>query len=342
MACRLFRSGGKGFSESCGVELMEWHINELSLDGQFLDPGAFKSVLEPLLRLRHRDPFLQDLMFCSPLLHERKVTAIYDLKAAVRATGDKNFIRLALGWTQTGPFWYDDRQFNENDYFEYEGIDVTNQGLGEAARRRIVGRVANTFSFPLLAFEKSPLSVQHGLSEEPYGVINVDNHWQIEQLTVALEACRVLNNWNDVQEEINRRFDQLIFSTDVMDKLLPMPFSKSVTERIFQLLRILNQVVLSRDDGGKLSDEGEEILRNHFAGAGAGNTPLFKPESADNRRNFKNELTFQDPSDNSKYLDCHWHGKIQTPQIRIHFEWPTPRGQREIKIVYIGPKITKD
>ncbi len=27
-------------------------------------------------------------------------------------------------------------------------------------------------------------------------------------------------------------------------------------------------------------------------------------------------------------LLCPWHGKIKTPQFRIHFEWPRPAGQR--------------
>ena len=277
------------------------------------------------------------------MLHECRVTDRYDLKTAVRETRDSNYIRLVLAWMhKAGPFWDDDRQFNEDDYFEFNGTDVTDQGLGEAARRRLVGRTANTFSFLLSAFETSPLKVQHGLSEEPLGFIDVDNNWQIEQLAVALESSRTLNSWNDVYKEITRRFDQLIFSTTIMAKLLPIPFSKSVAERIFVLLDILNRFVLAHDANGKLSQEGKDISRNYFAGTCGDKTPLFKPESPNHKLNFKKDLTFRDPSNNLVNLFCHWHGKIQTPQIRIHFEWPIPPGQRAIKIVYIGPKITKD
>lgn len=322
---------------------MEWYINDLSLDGQFADSQAFRSALEPLLHLRSRDPLLRDQLYCSRSLHECRVTAIYDLKTAVRATRDRNYIHLVLEWTnKAGPFWDDDRQFNKDDYFEYRGTDVTDQGLGEASRRRLVGRVANTFSFPLSAFERSPLTVQHGLPEEPLGFIDVDNHWQIEQVAVVLESCRALNSWNDVYQEITRRFDHLIFSTAVMAKLLPIPFSKYVTERILFLLDILNRLALARDANDKLSQEGEDILRNYFAGTCGGRMPLFKPETPTNQRNFRNDLTFSDPSNSSETLFCHWHGKIQTPPIRIHFEWPTPPGQRAIKVIYIGPKITKD
>jgi hypothetical protein len=250
---------------------------------------------------------------------------------------------LALEWwAKAGPFWDDERQTNEDDYFEYQGTDVTDQGLGEAARRKLVERDANAFSFPLDGFQETPLAVQQGLVGAPIGFIDVANYWLIQQLEVALESCRALNSWNDVREEVTRRYDQLIISTDFMAKLFPTPFSHAVTNRIFHLLSILNDLVLESDDEGRLSEDGEEIFRNYFAGATAGRTPLFKPETHNDQQHFENDLTFRDPSDNATYLFCHWHGKIQTPQIRIHFEWPRPRGQREIKIVYIGPKLTKN
>jgi len=28
-------------------------------------------------------------------------------------------------------------------------------------------------------------------------------------------------------------------------------------------------------------------------------------------------------------------------QFRIHFQWPKPKGQERLKIVYIGEKLTK-
>lgn len=321
---------------------MEWHINDLSLDGQFSDPQAFRLALEPLLNMRRRDPLLRDRLYCSRLLYQRNVTSVDDLSRAVRATRDKTYIQLVLEWTtKSGPFWEDNRQSNEDDYFEYQGADVTDQGLGEAARRKLVAIETNTFSFPLKSFVSSPLRVQHGLTEEPLGFIDVANNWTITQLEAALASCRVLNCWHDVQGDINRQFDQLIFPEDVMAKMLPAPFSKHVTERIYILLEKLNRLVLSSDSSGRLSPDGQEILRNCFAGTCAGRTPLFKPESETNQRVFRESLTFRDPSNTAASLFCHWHGKIQTPPIRIHFEWPRPSGQREIKVVFIGPKITK-
>lgn len=321
---------------------MDCFINDLSLSAQFAGPRDFMSALQPLLQLRSRDPLLRERFYCSRMLHSCKVTAIYDLKTAVQMTGDRNFIKLAINWCSSlGPFWDDERQPNNNDYFEYRSFDVTDQGLGEAARRILIGNDASTYSFQLPTFTKSPLIIQQGLTEKPIEFINIVNYWSIAQLELALEKNRALNNWHDVQAEINRKFDRLVFAPNVMCKLLSMPFSKAVKDRIFNLLDILNRLVLSTEESGKLSAAGEEILSNYFAGSCAAKTPLFKPETDDNQHNFRSDMTFLDPNDDSISLFCHWHGKIQTPQIRIHFEWPRPKNQREIKIVYIGPKITK-
>ncbi len=317
---------------------MEWHINDLSLSGQFADPQSFRLALEPLLQLRHRDPLLQSRLYCSRTLHACMVTAIYDLKHAVYITGDRTYIGLVLGWaTKSGPFWDDVRQFEENDYFEYNRTDITDQGLGEAARRRLAHCNANVYSFQGTGFELSPLLVQHGLPEDPLGSVNVINHWQIEQIRLALTSCRVLSCWQDVQEEINRQFNRLIVATNVMDNLMAIPFSTYVAERIFILLNVLNRLVEETNEDGSLTENGMTLFNDHFVGEKA----WFTDESEGNKIKFHQELTFLDPSDENTSIVCPFHGKIKSPQIRIHFEWPRPRGQREIKIVYIGPKITK-
>jgi hypothetical protein len=122
-----------------------------------------------------------------------------------------------------------------------------------------------------------------------------------------------------------------------MNSLLPTPFSQLVTKRIFELLDILNRLVIESDLNGQLSETGRNLLQQHFSGDKA----WFTDESSTNKRNFKQEMTFSDPIDNSKKIFCSWHGKIKTPQVRVHFEWPRPNNQKKIKVVYIGPKITK-
>ena len=324
---------------------MEWHINDLSIAGQFADPQSFKAVLEPLLQMRSREKHLRDSLFCSRFFHARPATTTSSIQQAVIATGDDLFKRLVLEWLgKAGPFWDDERQSNADDYFEYHGYDVTDQGLGEVSRRILVEIEASSFSFEgsPLGFTESPLSIQHGLPEEPIGTVSIPNCWELDKLKGSIDLLVPLNSWQDLKNEISRKFDQLIISADAIDELFPTPFTRSLKNRILKLLGILNDLVIESDEDAKLSQKGKEILANHFAGACDPKQPLFKPESSTKKNNFKSELTFRDPSDVSKTIFCHWHGKIQTPQTRIHFEWPRPSGQRKIKVVYIGPKITKD
>jgi hypothetical protein len=58
-------------------------------------------------------------------------------------------------------------------------------------------------------------------------------------------------------------------------------------------------------------------------------------------RQFAQAMTFTHPETRGRVF-CSWHGKIQTPLYRIHFEWPIPDNQdRKILVAYIGPKLTK-
>jgi len=51
-------------------------------------------------------------------------------------------------------------------------------------------------------------------------------------------------------------------------------------------------------------------------------------------------MTFPDPDVQGETLFCSWHGKVKTPQYRIHFSWPVTAAS-PVYVVYVGPKITK-
>ena len=319
---------------------MEWHINDMSITGQFASSYEFKEILEPLLQFRLSEPELRDRLYCSRALATRLVTPTANIQQAVLATQDKSFIQLTLGWLgKSGRFWDDNRQLNENDYFEYQGQDVTDQGLGEAARRKLVDIDANVFSFLGSShnFETSPLSVQHGITEEVLGYLDLDNYWNLTSLKNSINSLRTLNSWQDVQVEISLRFGHLILPSEAIAPLLPTPFSRCVASRILELLNVLDRLVVETDENGELSKLGHEILSNHFTGG----KPWFSDESDGNKSSFKTEMTFPDPVNTDENIFCSWHGKIKTPQTRIHFQWPRPSKQREIKVLYVGPKITK-
>jgi hypothetical protein len=52
---------------------MEWHINDLSLSGQFADSEAFRLALTPILQLRAKRDLLRSRFFCSRTLVTRLV-----------------------------------------------------------------------------------------------------------------------------------------------------------------------------------------------------------------------------------------------------------------------------
>jgi hypothetical protein len=103
------------------------------------------------------------------------------------------------------------------------------------------------------------------------------------------------------------------------------------------LLGVLQNLCRETQEGA-LTAAGLELYNKFFAGQKA----PFSDESDANKNDFAQELTFRDPADAGKMLFCSWHGKVKFgSQYRMHFEWPRPAGQFSIKVVYIGPKITK-
>jgi len=315
---------------------MEWHVNDLSLAGQFANPLAFRAALEPILRLRSQRQDLRRRIFCSRLLSQRLVTHELNVEKAIWATPDPLYKRLALEWfANGGPFWDDERATNPNDYFEFEGQDVTNEGLGEVARRCLDEIPAESLSFPNVVFERTPLLVQHGLPEEPLGEVEIGNVWNVADLD-ARDVQRA-GSWKEVVETARARLDLLIFSEEIPAQLQPNPFHAGIAERMLQLLQCLQMLARETREDSSLTPAGMALLQSQFAGKKA----AFTDESEGNKQDFETEMTFRDPANPSRKLFCPWHGKVKQGPFRIHFEWKRPAGQREIKVLYIGPKITK-
>jgi len=317
---------------------LELHINDLSLSGQYPDPHSFRGALEPLLQLRLKLPDLKEHLFCSRSICSRPATRTQDVQRAVLAVGETNYIRLVLTWlANAGPFWDDERYPNPDDYFRFESEDVTDQGLGEATRRRMTRVDAGVFSFQdgSSRFQHTPLPVDHGLQDDPLGQVQVPNCWLLSELQSAF--TKAPRSWSQVVEKAKSDFDQLVFSNLIPSILSRYPFETAIVDRIFVLLDILQMVAMETNEDGALTEHGMEVIQEHFVGELA----LFTDESDQNKHNFKRELTFKDPEPSNSEIFCPWHGKIKRQQFRIHFQWPRPLGQKKIKVVYIGPKITK-
>lgn len=316
---------------------MEVFLNDLSLAGQYPDPLAFRAALEPLLALRAKRADLQGLLYCSRLFSDRPATVSLSVQEAVRATRDKIYIRLVLGWiAKAGPFWEDDRFFEADDYFHFDNNDVTDQGLGEAARRTIGGLEAGSFSFldGSGRFDKTPLNVIHGLEEAPVGNVEVRNLWTTLHLETVVDSKP--KSWNQMLQQAQGRFSGLVMASQVGDALRGQPFHNGIADRVLILLQFLQNLVDETKDDQSLTAKGLGLWQEYSVGHRA----YFTDESESNERTYRSELTFRDFQTGSDVF-CPWHGKIKLNQFRIHFEWPRPRGQKKIKIFYIGPKITK-
>jgi hypothetical protein len=317
---------------------VEIHINDLSFFGQYQDVREFRSNLEPFLRFRLKHPEFSAKLYCSRLLSSRPATKNRNVQQAVLDTRDQNYIGLVLNWlAKSGPFWDDDRFKNLDDYFHFEGSDVTDQGLGEAARRVLGGVQAGSYSFldPSYRFSRSPLTVNHGLEEAPLGTVKVPNFWTTTSLESILAEDPV--NWEQLVAISQGRFTNLMFSVDISFELRKTPFDYGIACRVLDLLAVLQELVRETNTDGSFTNAGLELWQKHSVGDKA----WFTDESDNNKRYFKKDLTFRDPVDAENNIFCPWHGKVKKGQFRIHFEWPRPKDQRGIKVVYIGPKITK-
>lgn len=317
---------------------MTWFVNDLSLRGQYSDTAAFLNDLKDLMQARARLPVLQQKMYCSRELHTRPVTNHMDFREAVKSPQRIVPLQLVLAWlTKHGPFWEDFRQFNADDYFELGGVDVTDQGVGEAARSQLVSREVFTYSFAGGGYDYTPLQVQHGLAEEPLGIVDIANLWDPAELShSALAAVPLPGNWTQMLDQARQRFDNLYFSPSSIDALKKEPFSNYVVERVFALLAVLQEFVSSLNPDGSQSPRNHELIEHHFSGMKA----WFTDESVTNKRDFAEEMTFRDPETDGENVFCSWHGKIKSPQYRIHFVWPTATNAK-FRIFYIGPKLTK-
>jgi len=317
---------------------VQWYINELSLVGQYLTAEEFRTALEPLLRLRQRSDLVRKLVYCSRGFSNRRVTTQQNVQQAVLAIGDRTYKQQVLNWlTKAGPFWTEDRALNPDDYFHFEGTDVTDMGLGEAARRRLLEIAVGVFSFSgsIRAFDLTPIVVHHGLPEEPLGEVEVENCWTIERLTEQTIATP--ESWAEMLASASIQFERLRLADYIIDGLSSSPFQRSICGDVLDRLRVLNRIARELSPRSSLSERGVELWQTFCVGEKA----WFSDESANDRRYFKHDLSFPDPDDNAIRLDCTWHGKVKIAQFRIHFEWPRPVDQEHLKVVYIGPKITK-
>jgi hypothetical protein len=209
--------------------------------------------------------------------------------------------------------------------------------VGEAAYCCFHGTLSDLISLTPSSWEFSPVSVTWIIGGGGSRSINVINHWREEELKAALQKAPVpVQSWEQLAEVSIARCRNLKFSEDCFVHLQGYPFVDGAARQILARLDTLDRFKCCFDDHGKRTPAGQRIYQDHFTGENA----WFSDSSDAEKCEFRTELTFPQPDRQGVFLFCTWHGKVKSPQLRIHFSWPV-RADEPLFVVYVGPKITK-
>ncbi|GEM18468.1 MULTISPECIES: hypothetical protein [Gluconobacter] len=314
--------------------MVNWVVNDLSLEGQYSSVSDWLEQFSQLLAIRKKFSGTGHELSCARDLRYRLVSDTTTLSEALHYIENQPLRNLALAWLTKGPFWTSNSEARGINYFHIE--DVTNQGLGEAARRRWLGEDARSFSFSGLAqFEVHELDVQSVREESNLEEISkVPNAWLLSSLTNVTPVTVPSRSWEIMIDEAVSKLTYIQISRDqAIQEMSRYPYDKGADKRLFGLLKRLDDIAHARITYGDSSEPVKEWLRVNVMVANAD----FSSEEPINPAVF----TFKDP-DTGEYLYCPWHGKVHNPlQYRIHYQWPMPQGQSRLKVLYIGQKITK-
>lgn len=323
---------------------MEFLVNELSFHGQFSNATHLRLAIRELFTMRALVRRFGHKLYCHRSLPEAIVMEGKTLRQALLLL-DINERRALMQWfTQHGPFWEDLRQHGDDDWLEWNGQIVTNTALGEAAwcaahriQRDLVSLAPSEWMF-------SPILVdwiRDQTSSSP--PIAIENHWN-SAATTALLGQRPLapDSWEMLGEQARRRYERLTFSTDAFQHLHGYPFAPGASQRIAFILDILDRLKSCFNSNGERTAEGHRLYQDFFTGkkGDGGRGALFSDSSDDEKHTLRQALTFPHPTEHGQMLFCPWHGKVQTPPVRVHFSWPISAGQ-PLYVVYVGPKLTK-
>ena len=300
---------------------MELILNDCSIHGQFPNLEVFRDAIGRVMTIRETARRLGSDLQCHRNVVNAQVTQHLTMPQAVQAlSSDKR--RSLMQWlTRRGPFWEDVRQHSgDDDLLECNGKYVTDTAVGEAAYCLIHGIDRSLVSLDPSAWQVSPLVVKWH-DDERVRSVEVPNYWGAEEVEATLESAPVqLGSWKDLEAVAQLRCPELTFANDSFEPLDGLPFGKGAAERLLVRIGVLNTLKNSFNERGERTLEGHALYQKHFTGCNS----WFSDSSDSEKARFESELTFSHPTDPGQRLFCTWHGKVKTPQLRIHFSWPIP------------------
>ena len=316
---------------------MELLFNDLSIHGQFPNAVAFGNAIGRVMAMRElaRRRYGRDMQ-CHRSVAHASVTHDSSMPQVIQRLSKAQGSALMQWLARSGPFWEDYRRHDSDDYLECKGDIVTDAAAGEAAIRLHQGSECCLVSVDPSSWLFSPLPVEWH-THESTKTIDVSNYWDADALKVALDAAPLpIASWSDLEAAARRHCADLRFSPDCFDPLRGHPFGAAAAHALLARLIVLQDLKNCFDARGMHTAEGKEILRKHFAGRKA----WFSDSSPTEKARFRQDLTFPHPTEVGETLFCTWHGKVKTPQLRLHFSWPI-QAFEPLYVVYVGPKITK-
>lgn len=316
---------------------MELLFNDLSIHGQFPDLPTFRAAINRVMEIRQRALRLGRELHCNTNVARAQVTPHLIMPQAIK-TFTRDEQQAVMQWlTKHGPFWEDSRVHGADDYLESNGAVVTDTAVGEAAYRCFQGEHRDLVSLTPSSWKFSPVSVTWMGDVGDDRSVDVLNHWDVQELEAALRAAPApYASWGELEVDSLTRCPNLTFSANSFAPLRGYPFAHGAAKRLDVLLDTLNRFKSCFDANGQRTPEGHLLYQNHFAGSNA----RFSDSSDTEKHDFRAELTFRHPTLVGESLACTWHGKVKTPQLRIHFSWPV-RADEPLYVVYVGPKVTK-
>jgi len=312
-------------------------VNDLSLHGQFDDVEAFRASIRRIMQIREIARRHQRALYCHRNFVNGPVTPHENLPAAVRAL-PRDERRAVMAWlSQFGPFWDDERQHGSEDWYECAGNVVTDTAVAEAAHCKLHGIDRGLVSIQPSDYLYNPVPVERVFVDDHREAVEVRNYWQPATVESSLAAAPLpLASWRALQELSASRFVSLRFSAGAFEPLRAQPFRHAVAESVLVRLDVLHRLKQCFKTDGSRTEQGHILYQRHFTGEKA----WFSDESDTNKDRFRTDLTFPNPDHPGESLFCSWHGKVKSPQYRIHFSWPVTADAR-VYVVYVGPKITK-
>lgn len=316
---------------------MDLVVNDLSLHGQFADLESFRSAIARVMKMRQIARRFSRALHCHRNMANAQVTRELSMLQAVQSLRMDEKRSLMQWLTQQGPFWEDTRLHDPDHYLTCRSDIVTDTAVGEAAFCCLQQIERRVVSLSPSAWEFSPIPVSLIPTSADEVKVDVHNHWQPEELEIALQAAPTpLGSWEELANTVGTRCPGLTFWPGSFDPLRGRPFSEGAAQRLLVLLNTLHRLSTCFGADGKRTPEGQQLYQDHFVSDKA----WFSDSSDTEKREFEGELTFRHPTRRGEVLFCTWHGKVKTPQLRIHFSWPV-RANEPIHVVYVGPKITK-